>query len=204
MRIIKYFFEEPTRLGDQSSADQRSRLHYRGHLAASDLEGGVTGGSILDDALAAKMLARVLEGPIWFSNRVTGQEDVSLSLLTNHRDIVRALTTMGSESVMMLGVDPSDELVDALKPDRDGSPSWQAIAGLLDRKCTLVFPEQAQMGHDWSVFSPKPLSESFREAMADLPENTRGFVIPYGEARGEAKFFFEQDDIELFAKHEVR
>jgi hypothetical protein len=59
------------------------------------------------------------------------------------------------------------------------------------------------MGHDWSIFSSHPLADRVKDAMANLPDDTRGYVIPYVEARGEHKFYFEQYDLELFSKHEV-
>jgi len=213
MRVIKYFFEEPTLLEDPVdspggvASGKRSpskRRHYRGYLAASDLEAGTMGGSSLEDQAAAKVLARIFTGPIWFSNRAASQPDVSLSLLTDARDIVRALSTMGIGSVMMMDVDPTQEVVRALNDDMDHKGGMQMIAQLLDGGCTLIFPERAQMGHDWSVFSQRPIADEMREAMCFLPEDTRGFVIPYVEARGGDKFYFEQSNIDLFARHEVR
>ena len=215
MRVIKYFFEEPTLLdfpsegeGHQPAKSGPDRLlrkhrHYRGYLAASDLDHDMVGGSALEDNAAAEILSRVLEGPIWFSNRVAGQESVSLKLLTDHKSIVQALSTMGGDSIMMMDVDPTEKLVRALTDSNDRKAGMHMISKLLDGGCTLVFPEQAHMGHDWSIFSSHPMAERVREAMADLPQNTRAFVIPYVEARGEHKFYFEQYDLELFARHEV-
>lgn len=213
MRVIKYFFEEPTQLdvppaeaGKPSSGhgSKKSHRHFRGYLGATDLGAGTIGASALEDHAAARILARVLSGPIWFSNRAAGQTDVSLSLLTGTENIVRALATMGSESVMLMDVDPSEEMVRTLTDGTDHKVGMRMIAELLDAGCTLVFPEQAHTGHDWSVFSPRPMAEDIQEAMADLPEETRGYVIPYVEARGEHKYYFEQHDIDLFAQYEVR
>jgi len=207
MRIIKYFFEEPTQLDLPTEAEgarpvMRKNRHFRGYLAASDLTNDMVGGSSLEDNAAAEVLSRVIGGPIWFSNRVAGQDDVSITLLSNRKDIVQALSTMGSDSVMLMDVDPTEKLVKALTDDSDRQ-GMRLIAELLDGGCTLVFPEKADMGHDWSIFSSRPLAERMREAMAGLPEDTRGFVIPYVEARGGDKFYFEQYDLGLFAQHEV-
>lgn len=216
MRVIKYFFEEPTLLDfpaeEEGAKPTRSGLkrmmrqhrHYRGYLAASDLDNDMVGGSALEDNAAAEILSRVIEGPIWFSNRVAGQDVVSLKLLTEHKAIVQALSTMGGDSIMMMDVEPTEDMVRALTDDNDRKVGMRLIAELLDLGCTLVFPEQAHMGHDWSVFSSHPLADRMRESMADLPEDTRAFVIPYVEARGEHKFYFEQYDVDLFARHEVR
>lgn len=182
----------------------RQHRHYRGYLAASDLDNDMVGGSALEDNAAAEILSRVIEGPIWFSNRVAGQDVVSLKLLTEHKAIVQALSTMGGDSIMMMDVEPTEDMVRALTDDNDRKVGMRLIAELLDLGCTLVFPEQAHMGHDWSVFSSHPLADRMRESMADLPEDTRAFVIPYVEARGEHKFYFEQYDVDLFARHEVR
>ncbi len=215
MRIIKYFFEEPTLLdfpasesGEQPSEYGlkgllRQHRHYRGYLAASDLGADTIGGSALEDHTAARVLASILTGPIWFSNRAAGQTDVTLSLLTGIENIVPALAAMASDSVMMMDVDPTEEMVRALTDDNDQKVVMRKIAQLLDAGCTLVFPEQAHMGHDWSIFSPRPVAAYIREAMGNLPKETRGFVVPYVEARGEHKFYFEQYNIDLFARHEV-
>ncbi len=216
MRIIKYFFEEPTLLdfpAEEESAKptesgleglMRKHRHYRGYLAASDLASNMVGGSVLEDNAAAEVLSRVIGGPIWFSNRVAGQDDISITLLSSRKDIMQALSTMGSDSVMLMDVDPTEKLVKALTDDNDRKVGMRLIAELLDGGCTLVFPETAHMGHDWSIFSSRPLADRMREAMKDLPGDTRGFAIPYVEARGEHKFYFEQYDLGLFARHEVR
>lgn len=154
MRIIKYFFEEPTLLdfpasesGEQPSEYGlkgllRQHRHYRGYLAASDLGADTIGGSALEDHTAARVLASILTGPIWFSNRAAGQTDVTLSLLTGIENIVRALAAMASDSVMMMDVDPTEEMVRALTDDNDQKVVMRKIAQLLDAGCTLVFPNR--------------------------------------------------------------
>ena len=210
MRVIKYFFEEPTHLEASSDVSESSgyavkgrKRHFRGHLAASDLDADIVGGSALEDQAAARILARVLQGPIWFSNRAPGQVDVSLSLLTGMEDIVQALSTMGGQSVMMTDVDPTKEIIEGLSGREDGLPGLHMVAQLLDAGCTLIFPESAQMGHDWSVFSPRPFAADFRDAMRTLPDDIRAFVIPYTEVRGERGFYFEQENIGRFSQYEV-
>ena len=74
---------------------------------------------------------------------------------------------------------------------------------LLDMGATVVFPEPAHVGHDWSIFSAKPLSARFTEALATAPADCRSFVVPYVKARGEHKFYFEQYDLGLFSEYEV-
>ncbi len=163
MRIIKYFFEEPTLLDfpaeEEGSTPTRSGLeglmrkhrHYRGYLAASDLASNMVGGSALEDSAAAEVLARVIGGPIWFSNRVAGQDDIATSLLSSRRDIVQALSTMGSDSVMMMDVDPTEKLVKALTDDNDRKVGMRLIAELLDGGCTLTLsgesPHRERLEH---------------------------------------------------------
>lgn len=216
MRYIKYFFEEPTLLdltdGEPGGGPSQQGLegllrkprHYRGYLAATDTENDLVGGSSLEDHAAARILASILSGPIWFSSRAPGQKDSQLTLLTHPKDVIQALVTMGGASVMLLDMDPSEELIHALTDDTDRKSGMRTIAALLDRGATLVFPEQAHTGHDWSIFSARPMAREVREAMSALPDDTRGFVIPYKEARGEHKFYFEGYDPELFVQHEVK
>lgn len=219
MRVIKYFFEEPTLLdledgpvegSEGSSLDRllRQHKHYRGYLAASDLESGQIGGSSLEDNAAAEALSRVLGGPVWFSNRAPGQEDVELQLLSDHEHIVAALATMASNAVMILdfesdhGVD--EEVVAELTKDQDRKRGLKMISRLLDAGCTVVFPEPAHMGHDWSIFSAKPLARQMQDALESAPKDCRSFVVPYVKARGEHRFYFEQYDIDQFAEYEVK
>ena len=215
MRYIKYFYEEPTLLdltdGQPGAGSSQQGLegllrkprHYRGYLAASDTEQDLVGGSSLEDQAAASILADVLRGPVWFSNRAAGQPSGQLNLLTHRKGIIQALGTMGGASVMLVDMDPSEELIHALTDDTDRKSGMRTIAALLDKGGSLVFPEQAHTGHDWSIFSSLPLAREVREAMSALPDNTRGYVIPYKEARGEHKFYFEQYNPGLFAQHEV-
>ena len=215
MRVIKYFFEEPTvvDLGNGSPGDPpseeglqallRGHRHYRGYLAATDLDQDLVGGSSLEDQAAARVLLAVFEGPIWFSNQAPGQEEGILRLLTAPADILQALSTMSADSVMITGMEPTSETATALTTGEDRKSGMHLIAALLDQGCTLVFPEPAHTGHDWSVFSAQPVADRIREAMAHAPEDTRTFAIPYQKARGEDKFYFEQYDPELFAEYEI-
>jgi len=217
MRVIKYFYEEPTLLDFPESASgtpvdsvetlvqlMKERNHYRGYLAASDLGNDTIGGSALEDGAAAKALASVLEGPIWLLNREPGATGIQFQLLTDSVEIDQALSTMSSESVLIAELNPRDHDVTSLMEHGGQKESFRAIIRLLEMGATVVFPEPAHVGHDWSVFSARPLSGSFKDALAVAPSDCRSFVIPYVKARGEHKFYFEQYDLDLFATHEVK
>jgi len=213
MRVIKYFFEEPTLLdlADDPSEERPVEVedllsqnrHCRGYLAASDLESGAVGGSSLDDGAAADVLAQVLDLPVWFSNVEPGQELRDLQLISNRATLRTALLTMSSGSVMITNWAPEQEEVDDLTADQDRKRSMATISRLLDQGATVVFPEPAHVGHDWSIFSASPLADSVRKHLPTTSEDTRYFVIPFGQARGEHKFYFEQYDVDLFAEYEV-
>jgi len=217
MRVIKYFFEEPTLLDFPESASEspvdsgeqllelmRDKRHFRGYLAASDLENNTVGGSSLEDQAAARVLAEVIGKPLWFLKR--GQDagnPVQFELLTDLKAIVLALTTMTADSVVISDLDPKDHDMEHLVGSSDRKQDFGAIVRLLNMGATVVFPEPAHVGHDWSVFSAKPLSGNIRAQMAGVPKDCRCFVVPYVKARGEHKFYFEQYDLELFSEFEV-
>ena len=216
MRVIKYFFEEPTLLDFPQTASNspidsgerlielmRERNHFRGYLAATDLDNATVGGSSLEDQAAADILSVVLGGPLWLLNKAPLSSSVEFDVLTDHAAVVRSLSTMSSESVVIANFNPESHDVGILVSGGDRKQSFGAIVRLLDLGATVVFPEPAHVGHDWSIFSAEPLSERFKEAMSASPEDCRCFVVPYVKARGEHKFYFEQYDIDLFSEYEV-
>jgi len=213
MRVIKYFFEEPTLLdlADDPSRQPRVELddllkqhrHFRGYLAASDLESGSVGGSSLVDGAAADVLAKVLDLPAWFANVEPGQRSRDLQLISNRDVLKTALLTMSSDSVMITNGAPDANAIDDLTKDQDRKRGMATISRLLDQGSTVVFPEPAHIGHDWSIFSAKPMAASVRDLLPCSNANTRSFVIPFVKARGEHKFYFEQYDVDLFTEYEV-
>jgi hypothetical protein len=90
----------------------------------------------------------------------------------------------------------------------DGTPDAEAVARvatserryavpqlhqLLAAGFTVLFPEPAHDGNDWSVFAPRPIKDRLVEAFASHPApGVRRFAAPYVSARGEHKFYFEQ------------
>jgi hypothetical protein len=110
MRVIKYFYEEPTflHLGGESSEELdpavpasllKEQSHYRGYLAASDLDSGAIGGSSLEDDAAAHALTAILDSPAWYFSIESGQTTSGIQLLEDEVDIVRALVKMPSKSL---------------------------------------------------------------------------------------------------------
>lgn len=216
MRIIKYFFEEPTFLefpeapssklpSDSGRLIQllKDQRYFRGYLAASDSDNDMIGGSALSDYAAAKVLATVLIGPVWLINKAPGIV-AAHALLSSSEKVVQALVTMSSESIMISELNPDGQDLGHLIEQSDREQVFRTIARLLDIGATVVFPEPAHVGHDWSVYSARGLSDEIRRALSEAPSDYRSYVIPYAKARGEHQFYFEQYDIDLFARYEVK
>ena len=219
MRVIKYFFEEPTLLDFPESASEKpldrgettvklgaTRQHFRGYLAASDLGSGTIGGSSLEDQVAAKALTSLIEGPGWFFSKGSGPHDsIQSQLLSNPEAIFNALVTMPAESLLVTDFNPKGQEINSLVHRSTDKKTFGAIVRLLDMGATVVLPEPAHVGHDWSIFSSNPLSGRMRDALEEAAAtNCRSFVVPYVKARGEHKFYFEQYDLELFKEYEVK
>jgi|AP95_1055475.scaffolds.fasta_scaffold00499_5 hypothetical protein len=214
MRVIKYFYEEPTflHLGGESSEELdpavpasllKEQSHYRGYLAASDLDSGAIGGSSLEDDAAAHALTAILDSPAWYFSIESGQTTSGIQLLEDEVDIVRALVKMPSKSLLITGVEPAEESILSLTEDQDRRNNLATIFRLLEAGCTIVLPEPAHVGHDWSIYSANPMADRMREQFSKEIPNCRRYVIPYVQARGEHKFYFEQFDLTMFAHNEV-
>ncbi len=214
MHVIKYFYEEPTFLhlgGDPPeeldpavpASLLKEQSHYRGYLAASDLESGAVGGPSLEDDAAAHALAAMLDSPAWYFSFEPGQTASGIRLLADEVEIVRALVTMSRKSVLITSVEPTEDSVRGLTKDQDRRKGLATVFRLLESGCTIVFPEPAHVGHDWSIYSANPMADRIREQLSKEIPNSRRFVIPYVQARGEHKFYFEQHDLTVFAEHEV-
>lgn len=68
-----------------------------------------------------------------------------------------------------------------------------ALRLLLDAGVTVLFPEPAHDGWDWSVFSAAPLRERLVAAFRARPApGVRRFVLPFQRARSEHTFYFER------------
>ena len=214
MRVIKYFYEEPTFLnlaGDDSEdlnpavpgSLLKGQRHYRGYLAASDLESGAIGGSALVDDAAAHALAAILESPAWYFTFEPGSTTSGIRQLAHEVEMVRALVTMSPKSILITSVKPTEDSLRCLTKDQDRRNSLTTVFRLLELGCTIVLPEPAHVGHDWTIYSANPMADRMREQLRKEILDCRRYVIPYVQARGEHKFYFEQYDLTMFAEHEV-
>lgn len=213
MIVVKYFHEEPAALeqlaadaGPDARAGAEPRTleaflsapsHFRGYLAATDLETGATGATAGSSAEAwvDAVIAALGRGGWW-----TGLPDATWQPADPAR--VLAASAPGTTVVTGPGAPAPDlEVVEAAGGLRRSLP---ALRALLDAGMTVLVAEPAPDGADWSVFDARPLADRLRSAFAARPaEGVRRFVIPFREARGEHRFYFERYDLALYAHHEV-
>ena len=217
MDIVKYFYEEPVALETltpnlEADARQRSEppmsleaflgapAYYRGYLAGTRLEPlriGVT--ALADPSAALGPLLEVLGDGVW--QRATGTAAAPLT----GAEAAGVLYAPSASSV--LAQSPSvvpPEPLQGLAQNPERRETLPALRRLLDEGVTLLFPEPAHHGFDWSLFSPRPLRESLAAAFAAHPAPTaRRYVLPYQQARSEEKFYFEQYDLARYAAFEI-
>ncbi|GAB5536470.1 MAG: hypothetical protein Rubg2KO_27190 [Rubricoccaceae bacterium] len=92
-----------------------------------------------------------------------------------------------------LAIGPVDGLALATAASGPRRESVPALRTLLDANATVLLPEAAHDGFDWSLFTKRPLRDSIASSFAAHPANgARRFIVPYQKARGEHKFYFEQ------------
>ncbi|MFN3595985.1 MAG: hypothetical protein ACK41D_01790 [Rubricoccaceae bacterium] len=97
---------------------------------------------------------------------------------------------------------PPHALARAAAPER--REAFAALRALLDTHpgATVLLPEPAHDGHDWSVFAAQPLRAPFAEALRAHPApHARRFMLPYQRARGEHTFYFEQWQLDALPPH---
>lgn len=207
--IVKYFYEEPVHLealSAEADPDARRRAepsgslddllrpahYYRAYLAGND--GDRTGLTAIGTPEAfvrplLDCLSRsdgVLGGARWTFAEPDGSVEpvADPAALLRHPSVAAALAA--SEA-------PVDEaaLAEIARAERRyGIP---ALRRLLDHGATVLFPEPAHDGWDWSVFSAEPLRERLVAAFRAHPApGVRRFVLPFQQARSEHKFYFER------------
>ncbi len=201
MDIVKYFYEEPVHL-EALSADVdpdarrraaplgsldallRPQAYYRGYLAGSDLARDRTGATALRRPEAwAEPLTEALSGTGW--RAVQGEEVESVQTLKE------ALLCPQGTAVLASGSPPEEALREAAAAER--RYAIPALRALLDGGATVLFPEPAHDGFDWSMFTAEPLKDRLVAAFRAHPAaRARRFVAPFQRARGEHKFYFER------------
>lgn len=199
--IVKYFYEEPVHLealSAEADPDARRRVapdrslddllrpasYYRGYLAGSHGDRVGLTAIAAPEAFVVPLLA-VLKGD-WTSAAADGT-------VTAVSDPVGPLRDVGETAALAVSaapVDP-DALAEVARVERRyGIPS---LLRLLDAGATVLFPESAHDGSDWSLFAPEPLRDRLVAAFRAHPAPAvRRFVLPYRRARSEHTFYFER------------
>lgn len=197
--LLKYFADEPTALyaaeapasGDLTPLDALlgGPQYYRGYVAGTHLpddgEALRIGATALDEpGLWIAPLLTLFPGCVWTrldeGGRLRSVSDPSSTLREPH-----------GVSVLVAAEADGHDLAPLAAPDR--REAVPALCALLDTGAVVFFPEPAHDGFDWSVFAATPLRDRFVEALLRHPSpNARRFVLPYAQARGEHRFYFEQ------------
>lgn len=200
--IVKYFYEEPVHLealSAEADPDARRRAepsgslgdllrpaaYYRAYLAGSDGErAGLT--TIEAPEAFVLPLLDVLARSRWFFVEPDGSVETPAdpAALLHHPSVAAALAASDAS------VDEAALTEVAAAERRYGIP---ALRRLLDAGATVLFPEPAHDGWDWSVFSAAPLRERLVAAFRARPApGVRRFVLPFQRARSEHTFYFER------------
>ena len=202
MDILKYFHEEPVHLealSAEADPDARRRAepsaslddllrptaYYRGYLAGSRQDRvGLT--ALASPNAFVLPLLDVLAGSRWTFAAPDGSVEAAA-------DPASLLQHPGAAAALAASDGPVDEtaLAEVARAERRyGIP---ALRRLLDAGATVLFPEPAHDGWDWSVFSAEPLRERLGAAFRRHPApGVRRFVLPYRRARSEHTFYFER------------
>ena len=201
MDIVKYFYEEPVHLealSAEADPDARRRAapalsldavlnptsYYRGYIAGS--HGERVGATALDAPEAFVLpLLHVLGRSGWV--RADRENDIDLV-----DDPAPRLLDPVSVTALAVSAAPvnAESLAEVASVERRyGIP---ALRRLLDAGATVLFPEPAHDGSDWSLFAPEPLHARLVVAFRAHPAEARRFVLPYHKARSEHKFYFER------------
>ena len=201
MDIVKYFYEEPVHLealSAETDPDARRRAapersladlltptaYYRGYLAGS--RGDRVGLTVLDAEAFVPALLDVLGGPRWTQASRSGET----SEAADPTAVLRGLADVGALAESRKPVKTDDLKTVAAVERRVGIP---ALRRLLDAGATVLFPEPAHEGWDWSLFAARPIRGRLVAAFRAHPvEGVRRFALPYPKARSEHTFYFER------------
>ena len=213
MDVVKVFIEEPVGLEvlvPDTEADARRRGAEVGSLedllarrtepdsdyARAYLAGTRLGGDRPRVGLTALSDAEAWLQPLldWAGDRSwsrLGADGAVTGLLVP--EAAAALRRPGDLQALALGPVPADLLAASARGERrDALPALRAA---LDTgpEAAVLFSEPAHDGHDWSLFTHRPLREPLAEAFRRHPApDARRLFAPYQRARGEHTFYLEQ------------
>jgi hypothetical protein len=210
MRVVKYFYEEPASLEllvSDGSAIYREPAqamsleaflgapkYYRGYLAASDLEEGLTGATALKDASAwLDAVREMLASETVYRSRPDAHAFTEVALR-------EALATGHPSDLLAVGPGGAPQLT---RIEGDLRQRLSALRPLMDAGFTLLIAEPATDAVDWSFFSARPMADRLRTAFRSAGPGAARFVIPHLKARAEHKFYFERYDLALFEEFRV-
>ena len=209
MDIVKVFIEEPAGLEALVGDDEPDALRRGAALGSLD---ALLGGGAFESDYARAYLAGTRLGP---------PQRVGLTALDDAEAFVQPLLAWAGERAWTaldaeghrLGLIPAEAAARLRRPHgtaalavgpADGETLARAAAGarrdavpalreLLDGGAAVLLPERAHDGHDWALFARRPLRDALVAALRARPaQGARRFVVPYQEARGEHRFYFEQ------------
>jgi len=209
MDIVKVFIEEPVGL-EALVRDDDPDAHRRDAELGS-LEALLAGSAFESDYARAYLAGTHLGDPIRIGITALSEAEAFIQPLlawagdrlwtylstdghtTGALPAEAAIHLRQPDGTAALAIGPVDGIAlttVASGPRRDAIP---ALRALLDAGATVLLPESAHDGYDWSVFARCPLRESLVSSFAAHPAgNTRRFFVPYQKARGEHTFYFEQ------------
>jgi hypothetical protein len=205
MDVLKYFYEEPASLEvltpdlDPDARQQHGPSmaleellggprYYRGYLAGRNLDTNHVGVTALAHPEAfVDPLMDWLDAQPW-----TAAEDGGPARSRTAMDVRTLLSNPGGVAVLACGGETvdTDALIATTRADR--RRALDALRHVLEQAEVVFFREPAHHGHDWSLFSARPLRAPFVEALRRHPHpDVRRFVLPFQRARSEHKFYFE-------------
>jgi hypothetical protein len=203
--IIKYFVEEPVSLETltpDSDADARRQgqppimlqallageKYARAYLAGTNIDTGRIGLTALSapDAFILPVMSWIGKRRIFVSSVRDPRREA------DQAEARRLLFDPSGINAIVVGEDVPDGALVAAAAGRSRRYALPPLREVLDGGFSILFPEPAHHGFDWSIFSPTVIRPDLVDAfLRDRRERVRVFVLPYQRARSEEKFYFE-------------
>ncbi len=211
MDVVKVFIEEPVGLEvlvPNDEPDARRRSVEAGSLEAflargldTDYARAYLAGTHLAPPRPRVGLTALADADVWLRPLLAWAGDrpwqhvapgESLAARTPD-EAAHHLRQPAATAALALGDVPPDALAATVgKARREALPALRSALDA-DPRGAVLYPEPAHDGHDWSVFTRRPLREPLVDAFRQhpAPEAVR-FIAPYRRARGEHTFYLEQ------------